>query len=81
MRGPTPPMIGVMAARSVRARTAGATSPFKIPFSLAVPASTRMAPGLTISSEISPGIPVALMIISKFLSFVKSSPRWKMATS
>ena len=45
------------------------------PFSLAVPASTRTVPGLIKESEIKPGEPVALMIISKFLSFVKSLPR------
>ena len=75
VKGPTPPILGVMAARSERSRTTSATSPFKTPSSLAVPASTRTAPGLTKSSEIRPGTPVALMIISKSLSFVKSSPR------
>ncbi len=52
-----------------------ATSPFKTPSSLAVPASTIMAPDLTKSSEIRPGTPVAVIIISNCLSFVKSSPR------
>ncbi len=75
VRGPTPPILGVMAVRSERSRTASATSPFKTPSSLAVPASTITAPGLIKSSEIRPGTPVALIIISKFLSFVKSSPR------
>ena len=73
--GPTPPVVGVMAARSVRLRISGAVSPFKTPSSLAVPASTRTAPGLIIESEIKPGTPVAVMIISYWLSFVKSSPR------
>ena len=75
MRGPTPPVAGVMAARSLRLRTAGARSPFKTPSSLAVPASTTQAPGLSIPSETRPGTPVAVMIISYCLSFVKSSPR------
>ena len=75
MRGPTPPVTGVMAARSVRARTASETSPFKMPFSLAVPASTTTAPGLIMESEIKPGTPIAVVIISYWLSFVKSSPR------
>ena len=75
VRGPTPPTTGVMAARSERRRISGEMSPFRTPFSLAVPASIRMAPGFIIESEINPGAPVALMIISKFLSFVKSSPR------
>ena len=73
--------MGVMAARSVLLRTSVETSPFKTPSSLAVPASTTTAPGLTIVSEIKPGMPVAVMIISYWLSFVKSSPRWKRATS
>lgn len=64
MSGPTPPSFGVMAARSVRARTSSATSPFRIPFSEAVPASTTTAPGRTIELEISPGTPVAVIIIS-----------------
>ena len=46
-----------------------------IPFSLAVPASTRTVPGLIMELEINPGTPVAVMIISYWLSFVKSSPR------
>ena len=75
MRGPTPPVMGVIAARSVRERTLPLTSPFRTPLSLAVPASIRTAPGLTITSEIRPGTPVALMIISKLARFVKSSPR------
>lgn len=75
MRGPTPPVIGVMAVRSVLCLTSGARSPFKTPFSLAVPASTTTAPGLIMESEIKPGTPVAVMIISYWLSFVKSSPR------
>ena len=80
MRGPTPPVTGVMAARSVRSRTASATSPFKTPSSLAVPASIRVAPGFTIELVINPGCPVAVMIISYWLSFVKSEPRWKRST-
>lgn len=64
MRGPTPPVVGVMAERSVRVRTLSVTSPFKIPFSLAVPASTTTAPGLIIELVINPGWPVAVMIIS-----------------
>lgn len=74
MRGPTPPIMGVMAVRSVRLRTASATSPFKTPSSLAVPASIRTAPGFTIELVINPGCPVAVMIISYWLSFVKSEP-------
>lgn len=64
MRGPTPPIFGVMAVRSVRARTSSATSPFKTPFSDAVPASTITAPGLTILFVIIPGLPVAVIIMS-----------------
>ena len=64
VRGPTPPMVGVIAVRSVRVRTAGARSPFKTPPSLAVPASTRIAPGVTISFVMSPGVPVAVMMRS-----------------
>ena len=75
VRGPTPPVVGVMAVRSVRLRIFAEMSPFKMPFSLAVPASTTTAPGLIIESEIKPGTPVAVMIISYWLSFVKSSPR------
>ena len=44
------------------------------PSSLAVPASIRVAPGEMKSLDINPGTPVALMIISNCLSFVKSSP-------
>ena len=73
--GPTPPVIGVMAVRSVRFLISSEISPFKMPSSLAVPASTMMAPGFTITLEISPGVPVAVMIISYWLSFVKSEPR------
>lgn len=80
MRGPTPPVIGVIAERSVRLRTSSAKSPFRTPFSEAVPASTRVAPGLTIELVINPGVPVAVMIISYWLSFVKSEPRWKRVT-
>ena len=80
VRGPTPPVTGVMAVRSVRLRTSPETSPFRTPFSEAVPASIRVAPGLTIELTISPGAPVAVMIISCWLSFVKSSPRWKRET-
>ena len=50
-------------------------SPFRTPSSLAVPASTTAAPGLIKALEIKPGTPVAVMIISYWLSFVKSSPR------
>lgn len=60
--GPTPPRIGVMAARSVRARTSSATSPLMMPSSEAVPASTMIVPGLTISEVIRPGTPVAVMM-------------------
>ena len=74
MRGPTPPSLGVIAERFVRERTSSAMSPLRMPFSLAVPASTMQAPGLIIESTISPGTPVAVMIISYCLSFVKSSP-------
>ena len=72
VRGPTPPVMGVMAARSVLLRTSSARSPFKTPSSEAVPASTRMASGFTIELVINPGCPVAVMIISYWLSFVKS---------
>ena len=75
MRGPTPPIFGVMAVRSVRARTASSTSPFRTPFSLAVPASTIVVPGATIELEIKPGTPVAVIIISNCLRFVKSETR------
>ena len=64
VRGPTPPVLGVMAERSVRFLTSSATSPFRTPFSEAVPASIRTAPGLTKLLEIIPGAPVAVMIIS-----------------
>ena len=74
VRGPTPPVVGVRAARSWRARTESARSPLRRPFSEATPASTTTAPGFTISGRIRPGEPVAVTIISKFLSFVKSSP-------
>ncbi len=74
MSGPTPPLIGVMAARSVRVRTSSATSPFSIPSSEAVPASMTMAPGFIMELEIRPGTPVAVIIISYWLSFVKSEP-------
>lgn len=73
--GPTPPTTGVMAARSVRAYRSGERSPLSTPPSLAVPASTRVVPGEINSLDINPGTPVALMIISKSLRFVKSSPR------
>lgn len=72
--GPTPPMAGVMAARSWRLRTSSATSPFKMPSSLAVPASTMAVPGAIIELIISPGRPVAVMIISYWRRFVKSEP-------
>ena len=64
VRGPTPPVMGVMAERSLRERTSSVRSPFKTPSSEAVPASTRMAPGFTIELVINPGCPVAMMIIS-----------------
>ena len=80
VRGPMPPVMGVIALRLVRVRTVSSISPFKTPFSLAVPASRIVAPGLIIELEISPGTPVAEMIISYWLSFVKSSPRWKRVT-
>lgn len=75
VRGPTPPILGVIAVRSVRAWRLSVMSPFRTPFSEAVPASTMTAPDFIISSEISPGRPVAVMIISYCLSFVKSEPR------
>lgn len=75
VRGPTPPVMGVMAERSVRLRISLARSPFSTPSSLAVPASTRMAPGLIIELTINPGTPVAVIIVSYCLRFVKSSPR------
>ena len=81
MRGPTPPVTGVMAEMSVRSRTSFARSPFRTPSSEAVPASIRMAPGFTMELVINPGMPVAVMIISYWLSFVKSEPRWKRVTS
>ena len=46
VRGPTPPVSGVMAERSFLSRTSLARSPFKTPSSEAVPASTMQAPGL-----------------------------------
>ncbi len=61
--GPTPPMMGVMAARSVRARTSGEMSPFRTPFSLAVPASIRVVSEAIISVVTRLGVPVAVMII------------------
>ena len=73
--GPTPPVLGVIAARSVLWRASSVRSPFKTPFSEAVPASTTTAPGFSIELVINPGWPVAVMIISYWLSFVKSSPR------
>ena len=81
VRGPTPPVVGVMAVRSFLKRTSSCTSPFKMPSSLAVPASTTVAPGFSIELAINPGTPVAVMIISYWLSFVKSEPRWKRETS
>lgn len=74
MRGPTPPTTGVMAVRSFLVYNSGAKSPFITPSSLAVPASIRVAPGEIKSLDINPGTPVADMIISKSLRFVKSSP-------
>lgn len=73
--GPTPPVTGVMAAMSVRVRTLSAMSPFKIPSSLVVPASTTTAPGLIISEVISPGTPVAEIMMSKFFSSARLEPR------
>lgn len=64
MRGPTPPVMGVMAERSVLWRTSSARSPFRTPSSEAVPASMMVAPGFTIELVINPGCPVAVMIIS-----------------
>ncbi len=64
MRGPTPPTTGVMAVRSVRVRTSSATSPFRTPFSLAVPASIMVASGLTMLFVIKSGTPVAVMMTS-----------------
>ena len=57
-------MMGVMAARLVRSRTLLSRSPFKTPFSLAVPASITTAPDLIISSVIRSGTPVAVIMIS-----------------
>ena len=74
VRGPTPPVLGVRAVRSVRVRTSSARSPFKTPSSLAVPASITVVPGLIMELVINPGCPVAVMIISYWLSFVKSEP-------
>lgn len=64
MRGPTPPVIGVIALRSLRSRISLARSPFKTPSSEAVPASTIQAPGLTKESLIKPGTPVAVIMMS-----------------
>ena len=64
--GPTPPTFGVMAERSARSRTSSATSPTSTPPSLAVPASTIMAPDFTRSFVIKCGEPVALTMTSKF---------------
>lgn len=64
VRGPTPPIMGVRAARSVRSRREGARSPLMTPFSEAVPASTRTAPGFIISLVMRPGTPVAVIMIS-----------------
>ena len=64
-----------MAVRSVRLYNSEVRSPLMTPSSEAVPASTRMAPGEIKSLVINPGTPVAVMIISNCLSFVKSSPR------
>ena len=80
VRGPTPPFSGVMAVRSWRSRSSSEASPLMMPFSEAVPASIRTAPGLIMELEINPGTPVAEMIISYWLSFVKSSPLWKTVT-
>lgn len=62
--GPTPPISGVMAVRSLRFLISGSRSPFMMPFSLAVPASTRVAPGFIRLFLIKPGTPVADIIIS-----------------
>jgi len=64
VRGPTPPVGGVRAVRSCLSRTFSARSPFRTPSSDAVPASTMQAPGLTKELVISPGAPVAVIIIS-----------------
>ena len=45
--GPTPPIVGVMAVRSFLSLILGSRSPFRTPFSEAVPASTKMLPGFT----------------------------------
>lgn len=74
VRGPTPPVVGVRAERSVLCLTSFARSPFRTPSSEAVPASIIVAPGFTMELVISPGCPVAVMIISYWLSFVKSEP-------
>ena len=75
VRGPTPPVLGVMAVRSLRSRTSFARSPFRTPSSDAVPASTIQAPGLIKEFLIKPGLPVAVIIISYSLSSPRSSPR------
>lgn len=79
--GPTPPILGVMAVRSARALTSSEMSPLMTPFSLAVPASIIVVPGLIMSALIKSGIPVAVIITSYSANFVKSSPRWKRVTS
>lgn len=58
--GPTPPIVGVMAERSVRERASLLRSPFRTPSSEAVPASTTTQPGAIISEVMRPGIPVAV---------------------
>ena len=64
VRGPTPPVMGVMAVRSVRFLTSSETSPFKTPSSLAVPASTIQVLGEIIELVIRFGTPVAVIIMS-----------------
>ena len=47
----------------MRSLTSFATSPFKTPFSEAVPASTTTAPGLTMEFLMRLGTPVAVIMI------------------
>lgn len=64
VRGPTPPSRGVMAVRSVLSLMSSEMSPFRTPFSEAVPASTITVPGLTMELSIRCGIPVAVTMMS-----------------
>lgn len=73
-------MVGVIALRSERDRTSSETSPFSMPFSLAVPASTMVEYGEIKSEVMRFGTPVAVMMIGYFLSSAKLSPRWNNRT-